>query len=389
MPRNLVLCFDGTNNQFGPQNTSVVRLVQVLDRESSRQRLYYDPGVGTLPEPGVMSAIGKKVSEWYGLAFGAGLVEKVQRGYQFLMEMWQPGDQVFLFGFSRGAYSARVLAGLLHGLGLLPRGNDNLVPYVMRLYRSIAGGSPQDKKAYLKLCDDFRWTFAKKMRDGPDDDRRFPVRFMGLWDTVSSVGYVWEPAVFQYTAYNPGVEHVRHAIAIDERRCFFRQNLMHPANGQDIQQRWFAGVHSDIGGGYPADRYTLWRRPFDWILQGATSAGLLLDDDRVRQVLGDPIDPPRSWAGEQNESLKGLWWGAEFFPKLVYNWETRRRRPQLGLGRCRRLPDGACLDRSVLERIRAGDYQPRDFPDAFIRQIKEMESVPDCLAFKRQDPPAG
>src|SRR5215470_327638 len=107
MPRNLVVCFDGTNNKFGPENTNVVRLVQVLDRDPDKQRLYYDGGVGTLPEPGALTTFGKRMSEIVGLAFGGGIEWKVQEAYQFLMEMWTPEDRVFVFGFSRGAYSAR------------------------------------------------------------------------------------------------------------------------------------------------------------------------------------------------------------------------------------------------------------------------------------------
>src|SRR5262249_2157130 len=137
MARNLVICCDGTNNQFGEENTSVVRLVQALDRNPAKQTLFYDPGVGTLPEPGVFTAIGKRISEILGLAIGVGLTGKVENAYTFLMDSWELGDQVYLFGFSRGAYTARVLAGLLHTLGLLPRGSHNLTPYVLRLFSGI------------------------------------------------------------------------------------------------------------------------------------------------------------------------------------------------------------------------------------------------------------
>src|SRR5215475_1093782 len=120
MLRNFVICCDGTNNQFGPENTNIVRLIQVLEREPAQQRLYYDPGVGTLPEPGVTTRLGKRLSAWFGLAFGTGLTWKVQEAYTYLMDFWEPGDHVFLFGFSRGAYTVSVLAGLLHALGLMP-----------------------------------------------------------------------------------------------------------------------------------------------------------------------------------------------------------------------------------------------------------------------------
>ena len=105
MSRNFVICCDGTNNQFGPQNTNVVRLVQALDRDPAKQRLYYDPGVGALPEPRALTRLRKWLAKIYGLAFGAGLTWKVEEAYSYLMNYWEPGDRVFLFGFSRGAYT--------------------------------------------------------------------------------------------------------------------------------------------------------------------------------------------------------------------------------------------------------------------------------------------
>src|SRR6266404_1134644 len=120
--RNIVLCCDGTSNEFGRKNTNVVRLLQCLQRDTDKQFIYYDPGVGTLPEPNRVTRIGKFYSTVAGLAFGAGLTTDVMEGYCFLMEQWEPGDRVFIFGFSRGAYTARVLAGLLHTFGLMPRG---------------------------------------------------------------------------------------------------------------------------------------------------------------------------------------------------------------------------------------------------------------------------
>jgi uncharacterized protein (DUF2235 family) len=187
MPKNLVVCCDGTNNEFGPENTNVVRLIQVLDRDPARQRLCYDPGVGTLPEPGAFTRVQKWLSKVFGLAFGAGLSWKVGEAYTYLMDLWEPGDRVYLFGFSRGAYTARVLAGLLYNLGLLPRGNPNLVPYVLRLNAAVRDGGA----GYWKLCDDFRWTFAREVREG-DDERRFPVHFLGVWRIFNSSGLVFD-----------------------------------------------------------------------------------------------------------------------------------------------------------------------------------------------------
>jgi uncharacterized protein (DUF2235 family) len=363
MPRNLILCCDGTNNEFGPENTNVVRLVQSLDRDPGRQLLYYDPGLGTLPEPGAFWKAQKWISEVFGLAFGAGLSWKVGEAYTYLMATWEPGDRVFLFGFSRGAYTVRVLAGLLHALGLLPRNNPNLVPYVLRLFGSVRGSDPASGSNYWKLCDEFRWTFARQVVE-EDDQRRFPVHFLGLWDTVSSVGWAWDPKSYPYTARNPGIAIVRHAVSLDERRCFFRQNLMKPAHGSDCRELWFPGVHADVGGGYPRADGSLWRPPFEWIMNEARKAGLLLDEERLERVLKGS-NGTNPWDDTKHESLKGMWWLAEFFPKMVWQ-KSGGRRPELGLGRHRRIDTVIELHRSTLLRIKgATGYAPPNLAPEF------------------------
>ncbi len=385
-----MICCDGTNNEFGPENTNVVRLVQVLER-SARQLLYYDPGVGTLPEPGVWGRLGKRISTLLELAFGTDLVRKVEAAYAYLMDFAEPGDRVFLFGFSRGAYTVRVLAGLLHALGLLPRGGHNLVPYLMRLFRSIRGEGPvpgaEAESASWRLCDEFRWTFARPTQEG-GDERRFRVHFLGLWDTVSSVGWVWDPAKFPFTAHNPSVGVVRHAVSIDERRCFFRQNLMQPVAGQDLQERWFPGVHADVGGGYPETDGGLWRMPFQWILDEAVQSGLTVDPQRLSTILEKTPASPTPWKDEQHESLRGAWWLAEFFPK----WEWRqsggvwRRVLRIGRGRRRHLNDGAMLHRSTLLRIRETAYSPPNLSPRFLEAVRALAEVPDALPFERREP---
>jgi uncharacterized protein (DUF2235 family) len=395
MPRNFVICCDGTNNQFGPQNTNVVRLVQALDRDPAKQRLYYDPGVGSLPEPGALTRLRKKLSELYGLAFGAGLTWKVEEAYSYLMDFWEPGDCVFLFGFSRGAYTARVLAGLLHALGLMPRGNQNLVPYAMRLFKAVRSNSAQDraggKLGYWQLCDEFRWTFARPIHEG-DESRRFRVHFLGVWDTVSSVGWIWDPVRFSFTAQNPSVDVVRHAVSVDERRWFFRQNLMQKATRekegeqeQDFKELWFAGAHSDVGGGYPEREGGLWRVPFEWMLSEARKAGLMVDEQRLQTILQNASPSDRFWAEPQHESLKGAWWPAEFFPKLVWRADLRRRVPQIGLGRHRHIKDGALMHKSILLRIRDNDlcYAPSNFSESFIKKVRELEELPETLPYEQ------
>jgi len=384
--RNLVVCFDGTNYEFGREPTNVVRLIQVLDRDrSKRQRLYYDPGVGTLPEPGALIPMLKTLTRWFGLAFGLGLSRKVAEAYTYLIDFWEPNDRVFLFGFSRGAYTARVLAGLLHQLGLLPRGNYNLIPYAMKYFRRIAEArhrqfSAVDTSKWKQLCDDFRHTFAREVNPG-DNDRRFQVHFLGVWDTVSSVGWIWDPKHFPFTAYNPSVKHIRHAVAIDECRAFFRQNLFRPAPGQDVLELWFPGVHSDVGGGVQPEGGRLWWNSFKWMQEQAASAGLYFDAAKLNALVAEK--PSQAWAEPMNSSFKpASWYLGEIWPKLTYCPKLKIRYPRCNFGRHREIHSGAVIDQSALARIRAPNlaYIPRKLPKAFISSVKALAELPQHLS---------
>lgn len=329
--RNIVICCDGTNNQFGSENTNIVRLMQSIERGPTLQISYYDPGVGTLPLPGLLTRATQRLSEIAGLAFAAGFTDKVAMAYRFLMAHYRPGDKIYLFGFSRGAYTVRVLASLLHMYGLLSPSGENLLPYIMRqLSASRSAKLLKQQDEFWALCDEFRETFAR-----PTDHslhRRFPVHFLGAWDTVATIGWVWNPETFLFSASNPSVLRVRHAIAVDERRAFYRQNRFRlNTPGQDLLELWFPGVHSDVGGGYPADEGGLWRIPFSWMVDEAKAAGLLFDEAALANVLRNA--PARPWNERQHRSLTGSWWLAEYMPKLRWNAATRRRQLHLGLGR--------------------------------------------------------
>ena len=374
-PKDLVLCFDGTNNKFGPNNTNVIRLVDALDRNA--HRLYYDPGVGTLPEPSWHTQLGQKWSVIKSWVVGAGLTEKVETAYQFLMNYWEPGARVFMFGFSRGAYTARVLAGMLYALGLPSRGNGQLVPHIMRLFDSIRGDPTRHgQKQYFDLCNEFRETFG---RESGRDDRRFSTHFLGLWDTVSSVGWAWEPRSFPYTFKNAGVSVIRQAIALDERRSFFRQNRMQLRNDsrpgepiappQDLLQVWFAGVHADIGGGYEKNPPT-WRPAFDWMVREAAAAGLKFDAQRLN-ALAPAGQITAGSTAELHESLVGAWKLAEYVPK----WRPGRKRYEANRGKSRTINAGEFLDRTVLVRLRETAYAPPNLTPAFVAAVRAIDAA--------------
>ena len=322
MSRNLIVCFDGTNNQFGAHDTNVVRLVQSLERFGERQIVYYDPGVGTLPEPGLMTQAAKRISELFGLAFGVGLVAKIERAYAFLMHNWQPGDRVFLFGFSRGAYTRARSPRCCTCSACSRRATRTCcrTSCGCSAARGACDGQECDRSGGMSA--QFRNTFA---RDAGVEHRRFRVHFVGVWDTVSSVGWIWDPVKFLHTAANPSIATVRHAVAIDERRSFFRRTCSPPmCAGQDLQRAVVsrralptsAAVTRRVTAACGAS-------PFTWMLDEAKAGGLA-HRSRARATRADAHAPPEQpWAEPQHESLTWKWWPAEFFPKLRYNKELK------------------------------------------------------------------
>jgi uncharacterized protein (DUF2235 family) len=360
--KSIILCCDGTNNEFGRVNTNVVRLFQSLERgPAAAQVAYYDPGIGTMAAPGAFTRIGKDISRAAEMGFGIGIISKIESALSFLMHQYQPGDKVFIFGFSRGAYTARALAGALHKCGLPEDGADNLLPYFMRMFQDTTN---------WKVGDDFKATFG----------RRCHVHFLGLWDTVSTIGWVYNPKHFPYTRSNPNVSFVRHAVALDERRCFFRTNLWglpdrEPTANlatpeQDALELWFPGVHCDVGGGYPEQDSALWKISFAWMIRQAEAVGLRFDQTRVDQLLSLGSADEREWPQTRlHESLSGAWWICEVLPKKYWdlNAQPPRYRFRLPLGSRREVPAGALLHRSVIDRMLArADYRPRNLDPTFV-----------------------
>jgi uncharacterized protein (DUF2235 family) len=365
MPRKLVLCLDGTSNRYCRDNTNVVKLAALLDKSATDQLLYYQPGIGTIAPPSVFSRTWKWILTRLDLAFAILLKDHVQDAYRFLMRYYEDGDQIFIFGFSRGAYTARVLAGMLCKVGLLSRGNEELVPFAWARYanREEDERDPEEKKRKQEETRGFQNTFS----------RRVPVEFIGVWDTVSSVRYAGCDQHFAFTFDNPIVRKTRHAMALDERRAYFRQNLWkEPARaGQDLRQVWFPGVHCDVGGGYAESESGLAKMALRWMLDEIGPA-LKFHPTAIVGMLPktstERFAAPLSTA-KIHESLRGVWHIVELIPKRVSirqadnTWQKRWIIPR---GHHRKLPDDAIIHPGVYERMRLdGAYRPPNLPGSW------------------------
>lgn len=374
MPKNIVLCCDGTANEFASDRTNVVKLYSTL-LQSPRQIAFYHPGLGTMEPPGALTGIARRATKLAGRAFGYGFSNDIRDAYVFLMNHFEPGDKVFMFGFSRGAYTVRAVASVLRLYGLIDKGNEPLVPYAVRMLTGIndIDEDPVPRRPaghittrtqlwnYFKVAAQFRRTFSA---------RHCKPYFVGIWDAVSSVGWIRNPVRLPYTANNPDIEIARHAVSIDERRTFFRPNLWRPAERnrqsgpKDLRQVWFPGVHCDVGGGYPEAQSGLSKIALEWMIREAEHAGLLLDERRVNRVLGRAgggyVQPCPN--GPMHQSLEGAWRLAEFVLKEHYDWKQKRVRRRINLFRRRFIPPNSRVHDAAYDR--SGDYSARLPTDA-------------------------
>ena len=281
--KRLVVCCDGTWNSPEQHHvTNVVRTARALRPADGRgvpQVVFYDWGIGSY---------GGKIR---GGMLGAGIDKNIQDAYRFLVHNYSDGDEIFLFGFSRGAYAARSLAGLIRSAGLLAKRHAGRIPAAFGMYRRRAG---PDTPA------------ARRFRRGYSNEVR--IRFIGVWDTVGALGVpsrIYEAMggnrryAFHDTSLSGIIDHACHAVAIDEQRIDFEPTLWRrlPKPGQTIEQQWFAGVHGDVGGGN-ADA-GLADIALDWMWSRASTHGLAFDDDyRSVKVRPNPLgNLHRSWTG--------------------------------------------------------------------------------------------
>ncbi|CAE6420883.1 unnamed protein product [Rhizoctonia solani] len=222
--RSLVLCFDGTGDQYDQDNSNIVRFVQLLKKDDkTKQMIYYQTGIGTGVGAQTGGRIATKISLTLDTMIASGLGDHVRGGYEFLMQNYSEGDRISLFGFSRGAYTARALAGMLHKVGLLPAYNNELVSFAYKMFK-------RDDEEGWKMSNGFKRAFSVDVK----------IDFVGVFDTVNSVGKSCSPPPpYPYLILRIGIiprelpfaksnyliRVFRHAVALDEHRAKFKANL--------------------------------------------------------------------------------------------------------------------------------------------------------------------
>lgn len=283
MSKNIVVFADGTGQEGGEGvNTNVYRLFNMIEDRTPNQVAFYDRGLGTG---------WRKLT---GMAFGVGISKNIKECYHFVFENYQSGDEIFLFGFSRGAYTVRSLSGFLDLFGVLPKSRAELIDKAYDIY---------------KIRDDEKRKARAENFLSRHHTMGCPIRFIGVWDTVRALGVPFKVLEalnpFKNKFHNHRLcENVKfgcHALSIDDERRTFHPTLWneHEANeDQKIEQVWFAGVHTDIGGGYAEQG--LADITLDWMVKKACSHGLRLYANHKIKLSPDTNgimhDSRRGWA---------------------------------------------------------------------------------------------
>jgi Uncharacterized alpha/beta hydrolase domain (DUF2235) len=206
-------------------------------------------------------------------------------------------------------------------------------------------------KNTFEVADGSKFTFCRDCR----------LHFVGVWDRVSSVGWIWDLLKLPYTAQNADMVNGRHAVSIDERRCYFRNNLWgDQLPGQSLKQVWFAGVHSDVGGSYAPAESGLSQIALEWMLCEAVSLGLMVDPEKADQVLAKaplttippPAPAPSDPAQKAHDSLTGAWWILEILPHSYYDPVASKAKWRIPLGARRVIPENSVLHQTVIEKLK-------------------------------------
>lgn len=273
---NIVVCADGTWNR--PEEdlekdfpSNVLMLARAI--APADQHVFYDWGLGSYHDRVVAGVSGR------------GIHKNIIDGYRYIVQNYAEGDRIFLFGFSRGAYTVRALCGLINNCGIVKRPHAALIEQAWSIYKSSADRYHPDADA----AESFRAQHSHPSR---------AVHFVGVWDTVGALGVPFSflglldsRDEFYDTKMGPNVAYARHALSIDERREDFAPTIWTPRPGVDLKQVWFAGVHSDVGGAYPPDDGSGARAsdiPLAWMIKQAAACGLRLEEHLAQGLSNEP-----------------------------------------------------------------------------------------------------
>lgn len=396
--RNLVVCCDGTSNEIGKLLSNVLKLYRIAEK-SDDQLTFYQPGIGTIAMPDSWGRWRQSFQAAFEMATGYGLDRDVLNAYTFLCRHYRDGDRIFLFGFSRGAHTVRVLAGLIYLVGLLREHQINFAGYALKAY----------KKA--DQADDYR--IAREFSDVVLP-QCVPIHFVGVWDTVTSVIVPGRLPFSKlrleelpFTTSNPAVRTFRQALAIDELRRMFRpqhwvpEQLFKPnrhskakSPKQDSKGVWFAGSHSDVGGGFVEQQSALSKFPLLWMLEEAAAHGLRLRTQMINHIVrGHQRKGARRYEkpnakGPLHVSLKWFWWLIEWIPKNAKLREWPNRKVVLGhyvpLGEPRFIESNAWVHQSAYDRkAQVPTYDPINVDDT--QNVEPLNKArKPCSKQKRQ-----
>ncbi len=263
--KRIIICSDGTWNRperLGKDDypTNVLKFARGVapkSKDGTKQVVFYDWGIGSYHD------------SFGGGAFGKGLDKNVMDAYRFLVHNYEKGDEVYLFGFSRGAYTARSICGLLNNCHILKSTEASRVEEAFNLYKNPKH-SPNG-------------TFSKAWRKEYSLPNSGKVKFVGVWDTVGAMGLpftffglVKDKHMFYDRKLGSNIKVARHALSLDERRNDFEPTIWEQRPGVDLKQVWFSGVHSDVGGGYKPDKdkTVLADIPMMWLMKESSAFGL-------------------------------------------------------------------------------------------------------------------
>lgn len=328
--KRIIICCDGTWYQPDETPTNVTKLVRSIKPTASdgvHQVVFYDQGVGT----------GGPIDKFIGGAFGSGLEKNVLDCYRFLIHNYELGDEIYAFGFSRGAYTARAFVGLIHAVGLLEKSSLDKLQQAYKYYRTQPDQRPEGEY---------------------DNHYRPDIRMVGVFDTVGALGAP-TPLLGKLTRRWVGffnthlceqVKHAYHALALEERRAPFQPDLWtgEAKADQYIEQCWFCGSHADIGGGY--EESGLSDIALQWMVMKACALGLEFNDTYLRALWKPDLQM------QPHDSYS-------FSYKLLERIGTAESLRRI-YGDPANPPINISIHDSVYQRIAAGDYQPKnpDFP---------------------------